>query len=232
MAGRIRPLLFWFGRDDVGLARITWRRGEDGAVGYELLVGTDPARAPRAVNRWGYVAEEARGRDGATLALMSRSDETSLGDVQTHLDNGAPGGDFRALVASLEGGAAHWQVASVRTAGRPTVHDLPDLLGQVHAQTASAAVRSARLASDVRPGFLGAVAELVDRTVAASRGGATGRLAGVVVPYTFGQGLYELRQSSLRVVQAPPAPRRAAGGSRTPPSRSARWRRKRARASR
>ena len=23
MAGRVRPLLFWFGRDDVGLARVT-----------------------------------------------------------------------------------------------------------------------------------------------------------------------------------------------------------------
>ena len=27
MAGRIRPLLFWVGRDNVGLAQITWRDG-------------------------------------------------------------------------------------------------------------------------------------------------------------------------------------------------------------
>ena len=27
MAGGVRPLLFWINRDDIGLARITWRRG-------------------------------------------------------------------------------------------------------------------------------------------------------------------------------------------------------------
>jgi hypothetical protein len=53
MSGAARPLLFWMGCDDIGLARIVWRGREDGARGYELLVGTDPARAPRRMNRWG-----------------------------------------------------------------------------------------------------------------------------------------------------------------------------------
>src|SRR3982074_1246009 len=61
MDGRIRPLLFWFGRDDIGFARVVWREGDLGARGYELLVGTDPAKAPRALNRWGYIAEEGGG---------------------------------------------------------------------------------------------------------------------------------------------------------------------------
>ncbi|HEX6945253.1 MAG TPA: hypothetical protein VF196_03600, partial [Casimicrobiaceae bacterium] len=61
MSGAVRPLLFWVKRDDIGLARIVWRRGSDGSRGYELLVGTDPARAPGSINRWGFVTEEALG---------------------------------------------------------------------------------------------------------------------------------------------------------------------------
>ena len=71
MSGYVRPLLFWFGRDDIGLARVVWRTGDDGARGYELLVGTDPAKAPRALNRWGFVSEEVHGAEGAVLALMT-----------------------------------------------------------------------------------------------------------------------------------------------------------------
>ena len=78
MSGAVRPLLFWISREDVGFARITWRRGGDGLRGYEFLVGTDPARAPRALNRWGYIVEDAQGGDGSVLALMMGSPDTSV----------------------------------------------------------------------------------------------------------------------------------------------------------
>ena len=75
MSGRVRPLLFWIGKDDIGIARIVWRRGDGAAVGYEFLVGTDPAKAPRSLNRWGYIAEDVEGADGSILALMTGADE-------------------------------------------------------------------------------------------------------------------------------------------------------------
>jgi hypothetical protein len=56
MAGRVRLLLFWVRRDNVGSGRIVWRGSEGGDAGYELLIGTDPSIAPRKVNRWGYIA--------------------------------------------------------------------------------------------------------------------------------------------------------------------------------
>ena len=59
MLGRVRPLLFWISREDVGGAQVTWREAADG-VGYELLIGSDPERAPRRINRWGYIGEERR----------------------------------------------------------------------------------------------------------------------------------------------------------------------------
>src|SRR5215216_1108953 len=53
MLAKVRPLLFWISRDNVGGARIGWLADERGSKGFELLIGSDPARAPRKINRWG-----------------------------------------------------------------------------------------------------------------------------------------------------------------------------------
>ena len=53
MLAKVRPLLFWISKDDVGGARVSWRGDADGAFGLDLLIGSDPARAPRQINRWG-----------------------------------------------------------------------------------------------------------------------------------------------------------------------------------
>src|SRR5262245_5961432 len=54
MNARVRPLLFWIGRDDVGDAVVAKRQNGE-SVGYSLLIGSDPDRAPRRINRWGYI---------------------------------------------------------------------------------------------------------------------------------------------------------------------------------
>src|SRR4051812_44085526 len=57
MAGRVRALFLWIGRDDVGSGVIGWRgAGDDHA--YELLIGSDPAKAPAKLNKWGFLAEQ------------------------------------------------------------------------------------------------------------------------------------------------------------------------------
>ena len=58
-------------KSNIGDGRLTWRRGPDGTIGYELLVGSDPARTPRQINRWGYLREEA----GASRRDRVRRDE-------------------------------------------------------------------------------------------------------------------------------------------------------------
>jgi len=206
MAGRVRPLLFWIGRDDVGLGRIVWRRDDEGGLGYELLVGTDPARAPRAINRWGYVAEERVGRDGLLLALMSRSDEASYAEAETGVARPGSGGDFKAIRGRVSGGAATSRVFGLQTATRPTIHELAWVLERVRGEGLEPVGRETTLSPDVRPGFLAAVAELVDRSVEAARapGAPAGRVVGSVVPYVFGRSQYEVRLKSLE--PAEPAP--------------------------
>ncbi len=55
MTARVRLLLFWAGKDDVGGGYI--RRGrlkeEPRKEFFQVLFGSDPAKAPRGINRWG-----------------------------------------------------------------------------------------------------------------------------------------------------------------------------------
>jgi hypothetical protein len=193
MSGAIRPLLFWVGRDDIGVARVVWRRGDDGARGYELLIGTDPARAPRSLNRWGYIAEDMRGAEWSMLALMTRSDESSYDEAATGATRGRAAGDFRAIRARAGDAAATWQVAAVQTPEPLTVHDLGAALDRVGNGTAWAARREMRMPSDARPGFLAALAELVDRAVAAREHAGAAQLARARLQYLFAGQIYELK---------------------------------------
>ncbi len=194
LSGHIRPLLFWMGRDNVGLGRITWRRGDDGSRAYELLVGTEPARAPRSLNRWGYISEEVSGPNGHLLALMTGSDESSYSEAEKKASRGSAQGDFRAIRGRVQNGAAVWRVARVYTPSALTVNDVDATLAQVGRETSVAPARDSRVAPNVRPGFLVAVAELLDRAVDARI--ARRDLKSVIgnrVEYVFGQRGYELQ---------------------------------------
>jgi hypothetical protein len=68
--GRMRFALFSIERDNVGSARMTWR--SDGATtALTLLVGSDPQRAPRSLNQWGYLREEVRSDHAEVFSLRS-----------------------------------------------------------------------------------------------------------------------------------------------------------------
>lgn len=204
MAGRIRPLLFWMGRDHVGFAHIAWRADEAGARAFEFLVGTDPVVAPRRINRWGHTAEQHVGRDGTLLAVMARSDEQSVGEVEAREGQGKRAGDFQAIRGVIRGGQASWQVAPVRTSTDLTIHEVGALLPRVESDTAAAQVQLTSLGPDVRPGFLTAVAELVARTATRRDAGRSWHgAAGAPVPYAFGRRLFAVRVRSFELVASP-----------------------------
>lgn len=200
LSGHIRPLLFWMGRDNVGLGRITWRKGADGSRAFELLVGTEPSRAPRSLNRWGYISEEVSGPNGHLLALMTGSDESSYDQAEKQANRGSSQGDFRAIRGRVQDGAAVWRVARVSTPSALTVNDVDATLARVGRETSVAPARDSRVAANVRPGFLVAVAELIDRAVEANSAHRDLRtVAGSRIEYVFGQRAYELQ---LRDVDA------------------------------
>src|SRR5580704_6717096 len=73
MTARVRLLLFWVGKDDVGGGYI--RRGtlplDPASDVIELLIGSDPAKAPRAINRWGAASEIVRRPSGSSRSAES-----------------------------------------------------------------------------------------------------------------------------------------------------------------
>jgi hypothetical protein len=135
MASKIRPrLLFWTGRDNVGGARAVWHRGPDGAVGFELLIGSDPGRAPRRINRWGYIAEEVRGPEARLLGVMKQSTEQSLEDAQSRLASEAQEGQyvFKAIRAVASASEASSRIVTIRVARDLTFRDLETLLDPLY----------------------------------------------------------------------------------------------------
>jgi hypothetical protein len=203
MSGRIRPLLFWIGKDDIGLARIVWRRGDGGAFGYEFLVGTDPAKAPRSLNRWGYIAEDVEGADGSILALMTGADEATYKEADSNSNRPAGAGDFRAIQGRVHHGAATWQIARVSTSSPLTVHDVDAALEQIRRETAAATSRGMSMPSGARPGFLTAVAELIELAVGGvNRKTDSRELLRPRVQYVFGRGAYEVYLREVEPLRA------------------------------
>jgi hypothetical protein len=186
IAAKIRPLLlFWIGKDDVGGARIRWRRGENGARGYDILIGSDPARAPRKVNRWGFIMEEA-GPDGTTVTgIMKKSDEETLDEATSRVaSEGTAGVVFKMIQATV---TATESVSKLTVATVPTDYSYREFGALVEAlskETALPKVRKTPTPQGGRAGLLSSIIELLhDGVDSAKRTGKAPGRKGLGYPY-------------------------------------------------
>jgi hypothetical protein len=194
---RVRPLLFWIRKSNVGDGRITWRTGRDGSVGYELLVGTDPARTPRGINRWGYLREESAARGAIVFGVMSQSDEQSIEDADKNTSGAAEVVHvFKALHQQVTGSEARVTVSNIQVANDLTYAQLGTLLASVPGAPSRSKVVS--IGAWTSPGFLAATAALLEEGRAAAGKRSTPAHAERVYPYN-GQ-LYELQLQSAEVI--------------------------------
>src|SRR5687767_2075845 len=162
MLAKVRPLLFWISRDDVGGARIGWLGDQGGSKGFELLIGSDPARAPRKINRWGYVAEELRGSTASTLGVMKQSNEESIEEAKAKLAKDTGGTHaFKAIRATTENGQAKADVLTLQAAGDLTYRDVGALLMMVAGNASTTSSKTVKLPAGTRPGFLLALSDLM-----------------------------------------------------------------------
>ena len=195
ISARVRPLLvFWISRSGVGDAVVTKRQGPS-ETGYSLLIGSDPDRAPRRINRWGYINEEMRGGEATLIGLMTESDEDSIKQAEANIGRPVAGDRvFKIIRATIDGDQARSIVTSIAAPAAYSfrqVHTLLDLAQNQSTEGQEGRARVIRLPSGTRPGFLTALAELMHRHV--EEWHASGRVpAGGPISYVYHGRIYEL----------------------------------------
>jgi hypothetical protein len=188
IAARVRPLLvFWISRSGVGDAIVT-RRISPGEATYALLIGSDPDRAPRRINRWGYIKEEIRGADARLVGLMTESDEESIEEAEANLKNQTHGDHlFKIIRATIQGEQAQSVVTSIGAPYDYNYRQLQTVLALALRESPEGKARTIRLPPGTRPGFLAALADAM-------------RMPAAPIAYVYHGKIYELRQADARTI--------------------------------
>jgi hypothetical protein len=205
MTAAIRPLLFWTRASTVGGVQLVWREGDGHRQGYELLLGSDPGRAPLKINRWGWAREEGDQAGSVMLGLMKQTTEESVDEARTRLAReGQDGYVFKVIRARIADGEARAESTTALTPRDYTYRDLDELWSLLEASPAAPRVRSARLPDQTRPGFLFALGDVIRETVASARQSGPGwkGAARSTVTFQFNAALYDLTLRSAELLQA------------------------------
>jgi len=184
MAGKIRVLLLWVGRDDVGSGVIKWRgSGDDRAI--ELLIGSDPTRAPSQLNKWGYLVEAMRGGESSVVGLISQENDDRLSEVKADLKTRKDQRAFDTIRGLVAGGEGIARVGTLYAPSHLTYHDADTVLNRVLADGSLPVKRLARR-DHVRPGFLTSLTELINSSIEKKQDNKR-------LQYIHGDRLFELR---------------------------------------
>jgi hypothetical protein len=185
MTARVRLLIFWAGKDDVGGGYI--RRGVSSEVPrlefIQVLFGSDPAKAPRAINRWGAGTEVSwhkepvsttRAEDisaSAFFGFMKSSQGKSASEMQSELEREKKQGlhDFTGILSRVEASRALSLVVPLQSETDFNLHDYDraEPLMLEHLGESARPVRSLQDSSRCQRSaeFLATVAELMDDAV-------------------------------------------------------------------
>ncbi len=201
VTARVRILLWWYSRDDVGLARLRWR-AENERRGFELLIASDPARAPRHINQWGYVAEEV-GPGGATLLGVGKdTDPKSVEEAKNGVKAEGEAKQFlyKAIRTEVTGATGRTGVIHFALPRDPTYRDLDSVIAQLPA--AAPSPKEYALLPGVGGSYLPTLQRAVDDCVTWYERGRPGQDSpvGRVRPYVYDGKRYELvvRSSKTR----------------------------------
>jgi hypothetical protein len=133
---KVRPLLlFWIERDNIGDARLTWRENEGGHRAFEFLIGSDPARAPRHINRWGYIAEELHPGKAEVLGLMKESNEQTIEDAEAQLARQLDGSVFKVSRTTISGSRAVTGMNTVTAPAHLTYREIDSFLALIPSES-------------------------------------------------------------------------------------------------
>ncbi len=183
MSARVRPLLlFWIGRSNVG----------------DAIVGSDPDRAPRRINRWGYIEERIHGDAATVVGLMTESDEESVEEAERNLrkEGGSGLHTFKVIHAAIDAEQSRSVVTAVGAPADYSFHQVRAVLALAGDGDTAKRSRVVQLPKGTRPGFLSALAEIIHAQAESARAGAV--QAGAPLTYVYHGKFYELRGTSVQ----------------------------------
>jgi hypothetical protein len=189
MTARVRLLFFWVGKDDVGGGYIRRGVSSDDAHKevFEVLFGSDPAKAPRAINRWGAGTEVSWHKDAvigdaaakaddvtasAFFGFMKASRGKSVSEMQEELKKEKDQGEhaFTGILSRVESASAVSMVVPFSSTTDFTLHqyDTAEPLMLEKIKESERPVRSLQEAGRCPRAkeFLATVAELMDAALA------------------------------------------------------------------
>ena len=188
MTVRVRFLFFWGGKDDVGggYIRMGVSKTDPRQELLQVLFGSDPAKAPRAINRWGAGTEVVWHKDpaihpaktddvvaSAFFGFMKSSKGKSVSEMQEEFRREKNGGEhqFTGILSRVESGRAISLIVPLASGEDYNLHQYSEA-EPIMLEKLSSSELPARTLENA-PGcprageFLGAVSQLAD---AASEG--------------------------------------------------------------
>jgi hypothetical protein len=183
MTVRVRLLVFWAGKDDVGggYVRRGISRDDPRQEFFQVLFGSDPAKAPRAINRWGAGTEVVWHKDPAVhpakiddvvstafFGFMKSSKGKSVSEMQEELRKEKDRGEhqFTGILSRVEAGRAISLIVPLASTEDYNLHQYGEA-EPVMLDKLSVSERAPRTLDNAggcpRAGeFLGGVAQLMD----------------------------------------------------------------------
>jgi len=165
IVGKVRPLFFWVSADDVGGARITWRATNHNRA-VSLLIGSEPQRAPREVNEWGYIREDMSGDATTVFGVRTVTDGDSPDEADLRRAQHGPLAELGVLCSTVTEFDTDSQTATVYVSRDATYRHVDRVLDVVE-RNARWKQRHTIRPAGAAPGFLTAL-DLMMRSSAAS----------------------------------------------------------------
>jgi hypothetical protein len=197
LTARIRLLLPWLNFRNVGGGRILWTEDANGVNVLELLIGSDPTRAPRKINRWGYVSERINGPSYELTGVMTESDEKSIDQAKKNLATRGAIHNFKAIRGSVNNGDSTSAVIYLPLKTDFTYREVDALVRLIPQDVMP--TRQISIPEGTEVGFLFALKGLIDESVEGyRRSGHVESGEPTQCVYVFNSTLYELTRVSAR----------------------------------
>jgi hypothetical protein len=170
----IRLMFFWYSRDDVGSGYLREGMGE-GEIPprvMQLLMGSDPEKAPMKINRWGAAIEMHRPQEqaGAFFGFMKPSKGRSAAEMKGEIERESADRRylFEGIIARTDSKRALSVTVPIRSSLDFTIHNLADAEKMVYDSLQGAPGPFRVLEGETlrgcggAPGFLFTVRALID----------------------------------------------------------------------